>query len=135
MEAWSLVAPVQGLPLLDYQPVGTGSTGASPHPQPTAGPSPAHPVTRHIRLKVVHVLVHQAPGHHDLRAIIEVRVSVLGEVQDSVLRVLHLHPRQQWVGHLLIEALESRAGTWSPQAARMGRHGEDGVGVPSLMPM
>lgn len=62
----------------------------------------------HICLKIIHVLVRQAPGHHNLRAIIEVLVSVLGEIQDGILRVRHLHTCQQRIGHLLIETLESR---------------------------
>jgi hypothetical protein len=37
-----------------------------------------------------------------------VLVTVLGEVQDGILRVLYLHACQQGVGHLLIEALEFR---------------------------
>lgn len=92
----------------------------SPYPCAHPGPSPAHPVALHIRLKAVHVLVHQAPSHHDLRAIIEVLVRVLGEVQDVVLGVLHLHARQERVGYLLVETLEARSESWSPEAPSAG---------------
>lgn len=59
----------------------------------------------HICFKVLHVAVHQASGYNNLRAVVEVGVIVLGEVQDGVLGILHLHVHQQWVSHLLIEAL------------------------------
>lgn len=66
---------------------------------------PTHPVALHICFEVVHVPVHQAPCYNNLRAIIEVGVTVSGEVQDGILRVLHLHISQEWVSYLLIEAL------------------------------
>lgn len=100
-----------------------------PHPQHTTRLGPAYPVALHIRPKAVHVLICQAPSHHNLRAIVKVLVSVLGEVLDGVLRVPHLHTRQQWVGHFLIEALESEYGTWSSQATRVGRESMGWAGI------
>lgn len=92
------------------QEAGAPSVGLPPPAHKKALGS-AYPVAFHSCLKAVHVLICQAPGYHDLRAIIEVLVTVLGEVQDGILRVLCLHACQQWVGHLLIEALEFR---WGP---------------------
>lgn len=87
-----------------------------------------------VRLKVVHVLVQQAPSHHNLRAVVEVVVSILGEVLDGVLRVLHLHACQQRVGHLLVETLESRRGTWSFQVKGWAWRGQAGQVPPAAFP-
>ena len=132
------------------EPGGPGSEAASAGPSarrrepPLVGPPPpahkkvpssAYPVAFHICLKAVHVLVRQAPGYHNLRAIIEVLVTVLGEVQDGILRVLYLHACQQWVGHLLIEALEFRWGGTLIISGHQGGQGEDRVGPFPLVPL
>lgn len=66
---------------------------------------PTYPMALHICFEVVHVSVHQAPCYNNLRAIIEVGVTVSGKIQDGILGVFHLHVSQQWVSYLFIEAL------------------------------
>lgn len=127
--AWSQVGLVQRLLLLGHHAGGWSPVGRPP-PQCTEGLfGSAYPVAFHSCLKAVHVLACQAPGYHDLRAIIEVLVTVL-QVQAFALRVLCLHacsavgwppphrsPRVQ-MGALIISGHQRRQG----EDSRAGSH-------------
>lgn len=106
------------------------------HPSAQEGPWLSLPRgLSQLPLKLFMSCVCQAPGYHDLRAIIEVLVTVLGEVQDGILRYCsastpvlavgwpppHRSPRVQ-MGALII-------------SGHQRRQGEDKVGRLPLVPL